>query len=44
MEHLALQKLNDELLENNSRVPTPVDQLIEKAQDPVLKERALQDS
>ncbi len=42
MEHLALQKLNDELLDNNSRVPTPVDQLIEKAQDPVLKERAFQ--
>jgi hypothetical protein len=42
MEHFALQKLNDELLNNNSRVPTPVDQLIEKAQDPVLQERALQ--
>src|SRR5574339_321577 len=42
MEHFALQKLNDELLNNNSRVPTPVEQLIEKAQDPVLKERALQ--
>jgi hypothetical protein len=42
MEHFALQKLNDELLNNNSRVPTPVDQLIEKAQDPILQERALQ--
>ena len=42
MEHFALQKLNDELLNNNSRVPTPVDQLLEKAQDPLLKERALQ--
>lgn len=42
MEHYALQKLNDELLNNNSRVPAPVDQLIEKAQDPVLQERALQ--
>jgi hypothetical protein len=42
LEHLALQKLNDELLNNNSHVPTPVDQLLEKAQDPVLKERALQ--
>jgi hypothetical protein len=41
MEHLALQKLNDELLNNNSRVPTPVDQLLQKAQDPVLRERAL---
>jgi hypothetical protein len=42
LEHLALQKLNDELLNNNSRVPTPANQLVEKAQNPVLKERALQ--
>jgi hypothetical protein len=42
LEHLALQKLNDELLNNKSRVPTPVDQLLEKAQDPILRERALQ--
>jgi hypothetical protein len=42
LEHLALQKLNDELLNNNSRVPTPVDQLLDKAQDPILRERALQ--
>ena len=42
MEHLALQKLNDELLNNNSRVPTPVDQLLEKTQDATLRERALQ--
>jgi hypothetical protein len=42
MEHCALQELNDELLNDNSRVPTPVDQLIEKAQDPILQERALQ--
>src|SRR5215212_1127413 len=42
MEHLALQKLNDELLNNNSRVPTPVSQLLEKAQDPMFRERALQ--
>ena len=41
LEHLALQKLNDELLDNNSYVPTPVDQMLEKAQDPVLQERAL---
>lgn len=40
MEHLALQKLNDDLLHNNSRVPTPVDEMLEKAQDPVLRERA----
>jgi hypothetical protein len=42
MEHLALQKLNDELLTENTRVPTPVEQLLEKAQDPSLRERALQ--
>jgi hypothetical protein len=42
MEHFALQKLNDELLNNNSRVPTPTDVLIEKAQNPILKERALE--
>jgi len=43
MEHLALQKLNDELLNNNNgRVPPPVDPLVEKAQDPIFKERALQ--
>jgi hypothetical protein len=42
LEHLALQKLNDELLNNNSYVPTPVDQMLEKGQDPVLRERALE--
>jgi hypothetical protein len=42
LEHLALQKLNDELLNNNSRVPTPVDEMLEKAQDPVLREPALE--
>jgi hypothetical protein len=42
LEHFALQKLNDELLNNNSRMPTPVEQLVEKAQDPILRERALQ--
>ena len=42
LEHLALQKLNDELLDSNSYVPTPVDQMLEKAQDPVLQERAIE--
>ena len=42
LEHLGLQKLNDELLNDNSYVPIPVNQMLEKAQDPVLKERALQ--
>ena len=41
MEHFALQKLNDDLLNNNSRVPTPVNQLIDKAMDPTFKDRAL---
>ncbi len=41
LEHLALQELNNELLNDNSRVPTPVDQMLEKAQDPILRERAL---
>lgn len=42
LEHLALQKLNDELLNNNSRVPTPVEEMLEKAQNSNLKERALE--
>lgn len=42
LEHLSLQKLNDELLNENSRVPTPVSQLQKKTQDPRLKERAQQ--
>ncbi len=42
LEHLALQKLNDELLGENTRVPTPVDQLLEKAQNTTLQERALE--
>lgn len=42
MEHFALQKLNDELLNNNSRVPTPVEVLLEKTQDISLTEFAVQ--
>jgi hypothetical protein len=42
MEHFALQKLNDELLNNNSRVPTPVEALLEKTQNASLRDRALQ--
>ncbi|MBI2331447.1 MAG: sulfotransferase [Chloroflexi bacterium] len=42
MEHFALQKLNDELLNNNSRVPTPVEVLLEKTQDASLTEFAVQ--
>lgn len=40
LEHLALQKINDDLLNNNSRVPVPVDVLIEKTKDVELKQRA----
>lgn len=42
MEHLALQKINDILLNDNSRVPTPAAEIEEKAQDPLLREQALQ--
>jgi len=42
LEHLELQKLNDDLLNNNSHVPTPVNEMLEKAQNPTLKERALE--
>jgi len=31
LEHLALQKFNNELLDNISRVPTPINVLIEKS-------------
>lgn len=41
MEHFALQRFNDELLNNTSRVPTPVDILLKKADDPNLREQAL---
>jgi len=42
LEHLALQKLNDELLGENTRVPTPIHQLLDKAQDTILQARALE--
>jgi hypothetical protein len=42
MEHLAIQKFNEELLNNNSRVPVPAEQLVEKAANPIYRERALQ--
>jgi hypothetical protein len=42
LEHLALQKLNDELLDNNSRVPPEPEQLLERASQPHYQERALQ--
>ncbi len=42
LEHLALQKINDDLLGKNSRVPTPVGLLLEKAKDSTLQQRAQQ--
>lgn len=42
IEHLALQKLNDDLLNNNVRVPPPADALVERSRDPIFKERALE--
>ena len=40
MEHLALQKFNDELLNDNDRVPPPADLLAERSMDPAYLERA----
>ncbi len=42
MEHLALQKLNDDLLDNNSRIPPEPEVLLQRAADPSYQERALQ--
>jgi hypothetical protein len=42
VEHYALQRLNDELLTENDRVPTPVENLLEKAKDSDLVQRAHQ--
>ncbi len=41
MEYIPLQELNDDLLDDNDRVPPPIDQLRQKASDPEYKERAL---
>lgn len=42
LEHLALQKINDDLLNNNSRVPTPAGVLVEKLKDAKIVGRAKQ--
>jgi len=42
LEHFALQKLNDNLLNENSYVPTPVDVLLEKTKDSTLSQCANQ--
>lgn len=42
LEHVDLQKLNDDLVENNSNVPQPAEKLIEKARRPEYREKALE--
>ena len=42
LEHLSLQKFNDELLDNNSRIPTPEHALHAKADDPQIAMQARQ--
>jgi hypothetical protein len=41
MEYLALQEFNDELLDNNDRLPRPTELLIERLKDPAYLERAM---
>ena len=41
MEYVPLQKLNDELLDHNDRVPPTRQQMEERAQDPVFREQAM---
>jgi hypothetical protein len=41
MEYIPLQDLNDELLDNNDRVPPPHHLLEAKASDPIFREKAL---
>ena len=42
MEYIPLQNLNDELLDNNDRVPQPADLLKEKSTRPEYRDKALQ--
>ncbi|HEY9527417.1 MAG TPA: sulfotransferase [Anaerolineales bacterium] len=41
MEYVPLQKLNDELLDHNDRVPPTQLQMEEKAKDPIFRENAM---
>ena len=41
MEYVPLQKLNDELLDHNDRVPPAQKQMEERALDPVIREKAM---
>jgi hypothetical protein len=42
LEHLGLQKLNDELMDHNDRIPPPSSLLLERSQNPTFYENALQ--
>jgi hypothetical protein len=42
LEHLGLQKLNDNLMDHNDRIPPDSELLIQRSQDPIYRERALQ--
>src|SRR5262245_813446 len=41
MEYIPLQEFNDELLDNNDRVPPPIDLMEERAEDENYKKRAM---
>ena len=41
MEYVPLQNLNDELLDNNDRVPPPHHLLEERASDPIFRQKAI---
>src|SRR5687767_594061 len=42
LEHLGLQKINDELMDNNDRIPPATELLVERPRDPIFRERAQQ--
>ncbi len=42
LEHLGLQRLNDDLMDNNDRIPPRAELLIERSQDPSYQDRARQ--
>ncbi|HEY2979790.1 MAG TPA: sulfotransferase, partial [Anaerolineales bacterium] len=42
LEHLGLQKLNDELMDLKDRVPPVAELLLERSQDPQYMDRAMQ--
>ncbi len=40
LEHLGLQKLNDEILDRNDRIPLPADELVRRSSDPNFRTQA----